>query len=578
MKNGLMILTLCVTMLGSVNAMTFTDITSHDFQGSQYSVVAWGDVDGNGYADLFFGAATAAGGSRLFLNNGSAWNNASEDFEVSTINNVKSARFVDFNQDGLLDLFCLTNNEEGAELYRQNESHRYQRVDLNLEENAAGIRSATWCDADLDGQLDLLLSNRSELIDESVLLVPSTDEFVEARGASGPFVETLVNVVSPVDFDQDGDMDYFISKGDGSTSLWSRVPGNFRDYGPMMNFPTKIAQSGVTWADFNRDGNLDFFACGSAENNCLFYQYDGEDGDPCSFENMTDTYGLREITKSATSAHAVDADGDGRMDLFLVRPDGNVLLMNLGGRWQQMERATGLMLPGLQTSSCAWGDYDNDGDLDVVMACGRDGIRLFRNDTENTHEFIGLKLCGAESCTTPVLNCLVSVEFPYGKQWASTSMYASTIGSDLNSKVVYNPSWYHSEEWVINVLWPNGAITTLTQNDVPMNGYTELHMPIAPTPGNHDFVVNPALNPEVVNYPNPFNPTTNIEFTLSEAANITLSVYNLLGQEVATLASGAYEAGLHSLSFNAAALPSGLYLARLDTPTGSVVHRMLLTK
>lgn len=575
MKHGLMILTLCAMLSSAAYAMSFSDISSPDFQGSSYSVVAWGDVNADGFADLFMGTV-AHGESRLFLSNGSDWTNASDEYEVNTISHVRSARFVDFNQDGRLDLFCLTDNEESAELYRQTENHRFQRVDLNLED-VLNIRSATWCDADNDGALDLLLSNRSELADESVLLVPSTDEFVEARGATGPFTETLVSQISPIDYDQDGDMDYFMSKIDGSTSLWVYEGGMYRDYGQAMNFPTKLAQTGITWADFNRDGNLDFFACGSVDNNCLFYQFDSDE-QPCSFENMTDTYGLRESTKGATSAHAVDADGDGRMDIFLVRPEGNVLLMNRTSYWQPLDRATGLLLPDMNTQSCAWGDYDNDGDLDVAMACERNGIRMFRNDTENTNEFVGLKLCGPDNCMTPVLNCLISVEFPYGKQWAATSMYAGTVGNDLNVKTIYNPSWYHSEEWTVNILWPNGMVSTLTQMDIPLNGYMELHMPQAPNPGNDDFTQTPVIAPEVVNYPNPFNPATNIEFTLSAAANINLSIYNLLGQQVATLASGAFEAGLHSLTFDASALPSGLYLARLDTPNGSVVHRMLLTK
>ncbi len=580
MKHVLMILTLCLTLMSSAFAMSFTDITTHEFQGSTYSVVAWGDVDGNGYADLFIGTESV-GESRLYLNTGFGWNLAEEDYNVSAINHVRSARFVDFDQDGHLDLFCLTGNEEGAELYHSTANQRFQRVDLNLNDQSdETIRSAVWCDADYDGNLDLFLSNRSELVDEGVLLVRSQEEFVEVRAAEGPFTQTLVNQVSAVDFDRDGDMDYFMSKADGSVGLWSDIQsGGFRDYGPSMNFPIKVAGENITWSDFDHDGNLDFYACGSAGNNCLFYQYDGENGMPCSFENMTDAFDLRELTVGVTSAHAIDANCDGWADLFLVRNTGNLLLINHGGQgWQQMERATELLQPNRDTHSAAWADFDNDGDMDCAMAQGRNGLKLFRNDTPIEREYVGLKLCGSDNCMTPVLNCLVEVIFPIGKQWASTSMYASTVGGDGLTQIVYNPTWMHSEVWTVNVLWPNGAVTTLDESSIPLNGTTELHMPYAPTPGNHEYVVAPSMTPEVVNYPNPFNPTTSIEFTLSESAYITLSIYNLLGQEVANLASGTYEAGLHSLTFDAAALPSGLYLARLESPSGTVVHRMLLTK
>lgn len=579
MKHGLMILTLCVTLLGATNAMSFTDITSAEFQGNEYSVVAWGDVDANGYPDLFLGVA-GGGQSRLYLGNGTSWVNASNDYEVTAINHVQSARFVDFDQDGNLDLFCLTGDEEGTELYRQTSNQRFQRVALNLEGNTdEGIRSAAWCDADNDGSLDLFLSNRSGVIDESVLLVQSTDEFVEVRGADGPFADSYVNQISPVDFDQDGDLDYFLSKLDGNTSLWSPVQNRFRNYGDAMGFPTKIAQTGITWADFNGDGNLDFYACGSANNSCLYYQYAGENGEPCSFRDMSDEFNLRNVTKNVTSAHAVDVNCDGMMDLFLVRDTGNLLLIGRGRHgWQPLDRGNELTQANRDMRSCAWADLDNDGDLDVAMAQGRFGIKLLRNDAEIDREFISLKLCGSNQSTTPALNCLVEVEFPYGKQWAATSMYASSIGADDQTKIIYNPSFLHSEEWTVNVLWPNGMITSLTENEVALNSVVELHMPIGPSPDNRGFAINPTTIPEVANYPNPFNPTTNIEFNLSETAEISLSIHNLLGQEIAVLASGTYEAGLHSLTFDAAALPSGLYLARLKAPSGSVVHRMLLTK
>ncbi len=69
------------------------------------------------------------------------------------------------------------------------------------------------------------------------------------------------------------------------------------------------------------------------------------------------------------------------------------------------------------------------------------------------------------------------------------------------------------------------------------------------------------------NYPNPFNPSTNIRFTLPEAGTITLKVFDLLGRDVETVALGSREAGAHETSFNAAQLPSGVYLYRLELTT-----------
>ena len=85
------------------------------------------------------------------------------------------------------------------------------------------------------------------------------------------------------------------------------------------------------------------------------------------------------------------------------------------------------------------------------------------------------------------------------------------------------------------------------------------------------------------NYPNPFNPSTNIEFSLPVKANISLVVFNALGQEVAKLAENEYAAGTHSVTFNAAGLTSGVYFCKLSANTAdgksfSSSHKMLLMK
>ena len=80
------------------------------------------------------------------------------------------------------------------------------------------------------------------------------------------------------------------------------------------------------------------------------------------------------------------------------------------------------------------------------------------------------------------------------------------------------------------------------------------------------------------NYPNPFNPRTTLRFSLAEAAVVRLVVYDVLGRRVRVLVDGAREAGLHEVVFEASGLPSGLYLARLETPQGRFVQTMQLVK
>jgi hypothetical protein len=80
------------------------------------------------------------------------------------------------------------------------------------------------------------------------------------------------------------------------------------------------------------------------------------------------------------------------------------------------------------------------------------------------------------------------------------------------------------------------------------------------------------------NYPNPFNPTTQIPFNLKASGAVTLKVYNVTGQEVATLADGIMAAGNHTVTFNGTGLPSGTYICMLTANGQRLVRTMMLTK
>lgn len=83
------------------------------------------------------------------------------------------------------------------------------------------------------------------------------------------------------------------------------------------------------------------------------------------------------------------------------------------------------------------------------------------------------------------------------------------------------------------------------------------------------------LNP---NYPNPFNPATTIPYELTEDAEVKLTVWNMIGQKVATLVDGLVEAGSHEETWNASNMPSGIYIARFEVGSKVFTRKMTLIK
>jgi hypothetical protein len=80
------------------------------------------------------------------------------------------------------------------------------------------------------------------------------------------------------------------------------------------------------------------------------------------------------------------------------------------------------------------------------------------------------------------------------------------------------------------------------------------------------------------NFPNPFNPTTTINFTLPKDGLVKLVVYDITGKEVKVLANEIRTAGYHSISFDASNLPSGVYLYKLSAGNFVETKKMILTK
>lgn len=150
---------------------------------------------------------------------------------------------------------------------------------------------------------------------------------------------------------------------------------------------------------------------------------------------------------------------------------------------------------------------------------------------------------------------IVSVDTFTGKQFRSLEFCVDNI---TLAGYTYDPSANGDPSWDCGGSAPSAAGDNRTDNLLVQDVPTE-------------FTVEQ-------NYPNPFNPTTMITFGVPESAHVSLRVYNLLGQEVATLVDGVRSAGTHNVSFDATNLSAGVYLYVMQSADFTVTKRMTLLK
>lgn len=569
--------------------VVFRDATSmlptHD---GTVGVVAWGDVNNDGSPDLFVGGQGAVEGA-LYLNRNGSFEDATEDYGIPpyTTRRIRSAEFLDYNQDGMLDLFLLTNDIHGLWLLEQSSNGTMIPVPvLNGMQVESSIRAAAWTDADGDDQLDLILSNDETAQSPMTVLIQESDEFIALR--DNPWEEdmTHVSMISVMDYDRDGDSDVMFGYDDSSPPrLYRNEGGDYTEWSAQIGFGNGEGATGAVWLDFNNDQRFDLFLPGVGKSMQMYQGVWENNTEMLQWLNSRN--GLTRTAAGARDAHPVDVDMDGWTDLFLVSHSGLgcALLINKNGddEWEDITATTGLPYvshdnPPLEVLAAAWADFDKDGDPDLALAQGVSGVRIYRNDTRSTHEYITLKLCGPTT-NTPLMNCRIIMIFEHSKRIATSSLVSRAAGGDVNWITLASTSRLKSDEVELIVDWPNGVCQHYSLTDLTLSEPNLLHQP---TPQLLAENTEPDANlPTLSNYeisPNPFNPTTTISFTLSEAANVELSIYNLMGREVALVANGSYDAGTHRVAFDGRALPTGIYFSRLTAGPVTELKRMLLAK
>ncbi len=139
-----------------------------------------------------------------------------------------------------------------------------------------------------------------------------------------------------------------------------------------------------------------------------------------------------------------------------------------------------------------------------------------------------------------------------------------------NSSHQIVPTWENLKEDPVNILIDNGNDGTFDDSLIVTNEVTGIE--------KNNYVGIPKEYKLLQNYPNPFNPSTTISFELPQKSEVNLTIYNTLGQVVATLINEVKQAGQHQIVFDASHLPNGVYIYRIKAGSYSAAKKMILLK
>jgi hypothetical protein len=442
--------TMLVLMAGpSSQAQSFVDVSdSAGIDGTtltrSWGSPCWGDINNDGYLDVMVSVHGVAGIYRpyVYINNGdgtftNTWATSGIVASPGDPDNPDSKDWHgwalgDYDRDGKLDLCIVEGSRDDSftkrdKLFKGLGNGTFSNVastaGIELNENTGG--SGFWVDFNNDGKLDLFVKNWTD----------SPNRLYQNNG-DGTFTDVAVSAgladyrgsnSAWADYDNDGYMDVMI------TGLGGLVPnppdalfhnngnGTFTEVTAQAGLPVRLLGKGIAWGDYDNDGNIDVFIARGASapippdgsTKTSLYRNNG-DG---TFTEVTDQAGVG-ITGNTWAAVWGDYDNDGYLDLFVANSGDNpqnnrcYLFHNDGdGTFTDVAAAEGLQLEDNVSShkGASWADYDNDGFLDLMIKNGvgtegsgngadRGTHRLYRNiHLGNTNHWLKIKLVGVQS-------------------------------------------------------------------------------------------------------------------------------------------------------------------------------------
>ncbi|HOY60000.1 MAG TPA: FG-GAP-like repeat-containing protein [Verrucomicrobiota bacterium] len=390
----------------------FTKVMSgppvNDPPGNGYCAT-WGDYDGDGDLDLVVvGGFPDSYPPLLYTNQGNATLSRVSGPPWTTERQFLTASWADYDNDGDLDLWAGSIDTSYSLLYANQGAGQFTVINVlsTWIENHVSVRGdlQAWADYDGDGYLDLAVANHygylTPLPPMALLHNSANGKFRAVTSSPLAAIRAYATSMNWVDYDGDGDLDLITTGSTFQPMLFFRNEGGFLNPQPACELDAVVGAAGtVVWGDYDNDGDLDPYATRW-----------GFDGRLCRNEGnghyvaLSDAKAKPVAIESSVLAAWGDYDNDGHLDLFVTRGgDSGVrrnALFHSDGNGGFEEILSGSPVSELANSTgCAWADYDNDGDLDLFVVnavwTGTSDKDFFYVNNGNANSWLEVKLVGA---------------------------------------------------------------------------------------------------------------------------------------------------------------------------------------
>lgn len=344
-------------------------------------VLAWADYDNDGHLDLFTGFR--GGMSRLYRNDHGRFADVSAQAGLTDTDEVRAAAWGDFDGDGCLDLyvgFARTSTHPNKLYHNDCHGHFTDVAESAGIHDIGESRQVSFVDFDNDGDVDLFVAFRDK---PNKLYRNDGGKFVEIARQAGVADPRKTVGAAWFDYDQDGDLDLFVANQDGDLNGFYRNDhGHFTDIAHELGIdgagrPQVYGSVGIAVGDYDNDGQLDMYVANYGPS-WLLRNTGGK------FVNVSPEMGVSP-DRHLTVPNWGDYDNDGRLDLYIaayltkVANVRDFLFHNEGAHFTDATPA--YVMKHDATHGVQWADFDGDGALDLALADnGPAGVHfLYRN-------------------------------------------------------------------------------------------------------------------------------------------------------------------------------------------------------